>query len=272
MQKRGMWKVWVLAVTLVVLSEFLVGFSAAEGTTEVLQVPILIYHDFAAEESDYTMSGERFRRQVEALVLLGYETVSFRQMLEYTDGAGELPEKPVILLSDDGYTGVLTTALPVLEEYDFCMSVAVIGELVGMDKGEHPHFSLEELAAADPGGRIELVSHSYGLHRMTEEMTGAVNLTMRAEEYEQLLRGDFAAMGELFAAEEVRAERQADTVHRLTEEVFVYPFGAYSPESEAILAELGVRVTVTTDIGVAEVAVGEGLTLLPRVMAEWMGK
>ena len=127
MQKRGMWKVWVLAVTLVVLSEFLVGFSAAEGTAEVLQVPILMYHDFAAME-------------------------------------------------------------------------------------------------------------------------------------------------ELFAAEETRTEGQADTVHRLMEEVFVYPFGAYSPESEATLTELGVRATVTTDIGVAEVSVGEGLTLLPRVMAEWMGK
>lgn len=265
MQNRGMWKVWVLGAAMVVLAEFLVGFSAAGEPAETVQVPVLMYHDFAGEESDYTMSEERFRRQVQALVLLGYESVTFREVLHFSDGVGELPEKPVILLSDDGYTGVLESALPILEEFDFGMSVAVIGELVGMEEGEHPHFSLEALAAADPGGRIELVSHSFGLHRMTEEMKGAVNLTLNAEAYGEALRQDFAAMGELFAAAPM-AERA------VTEGVFVYPFGAYSPESEAILAELGVRVTVTTDIGVAEITAGEGLTLLPRVMAEWMGK
>lgn len=258
MKTGGTRKVWVIAIALVVLSEFLVGFTAAEETAEPKPVPVLMYHDFAAEDSDYTMSEARFRRQLQALELLGYETVSFRQVLDYTDGKGDLPEKPVILLSDDGYTGVLTTALPVLEEMDFCMTVAVIGELLGADGGDHPHFSLEELAAADPNSRIELVSHSHSLHRMTEEMTGAVNLTMEEDRYAELLRSDCEAMAALSEA------------HPMLQEVFVYPFGAYSPESEAILAELGIRATVTTDIGTAEVTPGEGLTLLPRVMVEWI--
>lgn len=258
MKNKGMWKVWVFAVALVVLSEFLVGFTAAEETAEPKPVPVLMYHDFAAEDSDYTMSKERFRRQMQALVLLGYETVTFRQVLDYADGKGELPEKPVILVSDDGYTGVLTTALPVLEELDFCMTVAVIGELLGEAGGDHPHFSLEELTAADPNGRIELVSHSHSLHRMTEEMTGAVNLTLPEDRYAEILRRDHAAMEALSDA------------HPMIDKVFVYPFGAYSPESEAILAELGVRATVTTDIGTATVTPGEGLTQLPRVMAEWI--
>ena len=250
-------KIWVFAIAIVLLSEFLVGFSAPEKAMEPIQVPVLMYHDFAEEESDYTMSETRFRRQMQSLALLGYETISFRQLLDYRDGKGDLPEKPVILLSDDGNTGVLTTALPVLEEYGYCMTVAVIGALVGAAEGEHPHFSPEELTAADPDGRIELVSHSHSLHRITEEMKGAVNLTLPEAEYAERLRKDYAAMQEQFPD------------HPAVAEVFVYPFGAYSPESEAILAELGVQATVTTDIGTAEVTAGEGLTLLPRVMAEW---
>ena len=94
MQNRGMWKVWVLGAAMVVLAEFLVGFSAAGEPAETVQVPVLMYHDFAAGESDYTMSEERFRRQVQALVLLGYESVTFWEVLHFSDGVGELPEKP----------------------------------------------------------------------------------------------------------------------------------------------------------------------------------
>ena len=261
MKTKGMWKTWVFAVALVVLAEFLVGF--APQKEETVRVPVLMYHDFAEEEGAYTMSQERFRVQLAMLDALGYETITFRQLLDWADHGTALPEKPVILVSDDGYTGVLDTALPVLEEFGMCMSVAVIGALMGEEgDGEHPHFTMEELDAADSAGHIELVSHSYGLHTVTDTMRGAVNTGMSGWKYREVLREDHAAMEALFAEHPTAG-------HTINSAVFVYPFGAYSPESEAILKELGVRVTVTTDIGTAEVSRSEGMTLMPRIMAEW---
>lgn len=227
---------------------------------DVRQVPVLMYHNFAPEDGSYTVSSERFREHLAALETAGYETVTFAQLLAWVHDGGELPEKPVVLVSDDGYTGVLEYALPVLEEFDMVMSVAVIGDLLGVGgDGRLPHFSLAELAAADSSGRIEPISHSFGLHGMREGMNGAVNLSLPASEYEEILAADCGAMG-----------LYAETYPGLGQ-VFVYPYGAWSAESEAVLASCGYRVTVTTGYGAAQVSRGEKLTLLPRIPAEWYG-
>lgn len=222
-------------------------------------LPVLMYHDFDTESRDYTTSEATFRSHLEMFRREGYTTITFEELLRYRKGEDNLPMKPILLISDDGYLGVLEYALPLLEEYDMNMSVAMIGNLIGSrGEGQLSYFTLDEERAADKEGRIELISHSNGLHEITGEMHGAKNLTLSADEYLKRIASDCGVMKE-YAGDE----------HPMMTKVFVYPYGACSAESEAALAANGYEATVTTQKGIAKVSPGGSLGLLPRITAEW---
>jgi len=226
---------------------------------ENVMLPVLMYHDFDTESRDYTTSEATFRSHLEMFRREGYTTISFEELFRYEAGEDNLPIKPVLLISDDGYMGVLEYALPLLEEFDMKMSVAVIGNLIGSrGEGQLSYFFLEEEQAADQNERIELLSHSGELHVITEELHGAKNLTLSQEEYKARIAADCEMM-----------KTHAGGTHPMMEKVFVYPYGAYSEESEAVLRENGYCATVTTERGIAKVSAGGGLNLLPRITAEW---
>ncbi len=227
--------------------------------SEEVSVPVLMYHHFDTEAGDYTTTPETLRSHFEMFRREGYTTITFAELLRYVDGEDNLPEKPILLLSDDGYYSVLEYALPLLEEYGMKMSVAVVGETVGRRGGwELAKFTLEEVEEMDTAHRLELVSHSYGLHKQTEELHGAVNLNLGAAAYAARLRADCRAMAAL-----------GGEAHPMMKTVFVYPYGKYTAESERFLKENGYRVTVTTDRGIDVLSPGDKPVLLQRITAEW---
>ena len=67
-------------------------------------VPILLYHHLSDTLVGDTMRPETFRRHMELLKANGYETVSFDDLIAFTEHGTPLPEKPVIITFDDGYT------------------------------------------------------------------------------------------------------------------------------------------------------------------------
>ncbi len=223
--------------------------------------PILMYHHFDPAGGDYTTTPDTFRSHLEMFRREGYTTVTFAELLRYRNGEDNLPMKPILPVSDDGYESVLTYALPLLREYGMKMSVAVIGEHIGVrGHGELTKFTLEEEAEADTEDRIELVSHTCGFHELTEETQGAVNLTLSAEAYEERFREDCRRMSEI-----------GGEAHPMMKKVYVYPYGYHSEESERLLGECGYEISVTTAKGVARIQRGGSLRLLPRITAEWYG-
>jgi len=205
-------------------------------------VPILMYHHFTETETGtpMTTSSDAFRKHLTALQNAGYTTVTFADLLCYTETGEGLPEKPVLLTSDDGYSSVITVALPILREYGMTMSVAVVGSRMGQTEGI-PHFSMEEAA----GCGLELVSHTWNLHGpdgngvLTE--TGTIS------------------------PEFIPDIRRMKEIPELNSAVFVYPYGKYSRDSEAVLQAMGYRITVTTEEGIAQIRKGGSLFGLPRI-------
>jgi len=47
---------------------------------------------------------------------LGYKTITLLEMLAYLDSGKKLPEKPVILTSDDGYYSNICICIPDFKE------------------------------------------------------------------------------------------------------------------------------------------------------------
>ncbi len=219
--------------------------SCGSPPADIRAVPILMYHDITAESSSdnaFTVPLDFFDEHLSALSDAGYTSVTFADLIDFVYFDGDLPERPVLITSDDGYTNILTLAAPAAARHGMTISCAVIGSLSGINN----HFSLNDKIPSN----IEIISHTFALHDRT--LTFAPELGT----YEQLLTDDFHRMREL-----------CGTRFPYTSTVLVYPHGAYSAESERILHKLGVLVTVTCDAGVAVIEKGnpESLYALPRL-------
>lgn len=215
---------------------------------DTVRVPILMYHNFTSDEvsdSPYTVTVRQFEEHLNALTDAGYTSVTFENLLDFVYFGEDLPEKPVLITADDGYTAVAALAAPCAARYGMTISCAVIGALTGTDG----HFALEEAIPEN----LEIVSHTFALHDRNgaDGMIGPGGFVA-----ERLLTEDIASMRTLCGGR-----------FPLTASVLIYPHGRYSAESERILHENGYTVTVTCDSGVAEIRRGdpESLYLLPRI-------
>ena len=138
------------------------------------RLPVLMYHHFA-QESPYgtIVSFDKFREQMTAVKEAGYHAVTIPQIIDYVKNETPLPDKPVLITMDDGYTSNLTDAAPVLEELGLRATVFVIGvnegETIYVHNGEPlspPRFSYEEAAPWVEKGIIDVQSHTFDMHQL----------------------------------------------------------------------------------------------------------
>ncbi len=61
----------------------------------------------------------------------GYETITFKDLLNYIDFGKALPEKPVIITSDDGYQDIYVNGFPILKKYGYKMTVFLVTGAIG---------------------------------------------------------------------------------------------------------------------------------------------
>ena len=211
------------------------------------QVPILMYHHLVADgeptNSD-TVQVSTFRAHMEALREAGYEPVSLQALRDYVEKGTDLPEKPVVITFDDGYSSNYELAYPILKEFNFPAAIFAIGVSMGKDTYKdtgvpmNPHFSVEEAMEMEASGLITVGSHGYNIHEVEGRdqeplRTGVLQKEFESEEdYLAFLQADKQAMEELLGD-------GAD--------LLAYPFGLCSELSEVALARMGVSMTFTTE-------------------------
>lgn len=232
---------------------------------QTADVAILMYHAFTEDEADTgslcTLASE-FARQLSALRDAGYTSVGYADLIEFVNGEGKLPEKPLLISIDDGYQNNLDLAAPLLETYGFCANIAVIGVSIGhttykdTDIPITSHFSLEDARPWVARGVLTVTTHSYDMHQVTAVdgagcRRGVLQMPGEAEpDYIAALTQDYT-----------RAQEQLAGLPGTPLPVFTYPFGAYSELSERVLQELGVQVTITIADGANRLVKGEPETL-----------
>lgn len=270
---------WIIAAVAVLLGLCVllaILVMACAQRAETADVAILMYHAFTEDEAEtsavYTLASD-FARQLSALRDAGYTSVGYADLIEYVNGDGTLPEKPLLISIDDGYQNNLNLAAPLLEKYGFCANIAVIGVSIGhttyKDTGIPimPHFSLEDVRPWIKRGVLTVTTHSYDMHQIAavdgnDCRRGVLQMPGEAEpDYIATLTQDYT-----------RAQEQLAGLPGTPLPVFTYPNGAYSELSERILQELGVQVTVTTEGGANRLVKGEPetLRLLHRIHV-WRG-
>lgn len=257
--KKFRWKPWALAL----LAAFLIWETADilwlvnGGAGDPL--PVLMYHHFAEESSEGTVvSSARFREQISALHDAGYHAVTIPQVIDFVRTGSPLPDKPVLITMDDGYTSNLTLAAPVLEEFNMRAAVFVIGinegEQVYVHSGEpfwQERFSYEEAAPWVEKGVIDVQSHTFDMHQLESYgysgRDGVLKMDGESEEdYRQAILEDF----------KLARERRGNTV---TSDLIAlaYPFGYYDLEADTLEKEAGYEVTFTIDERINRLRIGD---------------
>lgn len=255
------WFDWKLPV-IVLLAAVLI-WEAADIRRIVLggegeALPVLMYHHFDETSTKGTVvSTTRFREQMTALHDAGYHTVNIPQVIAFVREGTPLPDKPVLITMDDGYTSNLTQAAPILEELGMCATVFVIGINEGEELYAHSgepiwqaRFSYEEAAPWVEKGVIDVQSHTFDMHQLASYGYSGRDGVLRldgesAEDYRQAILED---------ARQDR-ERRGD---RVSTQLLAmsYPFGYYNLETDALEKEAGYEVTITIDERINRLQVG----------------
>ena len=116
-----------------------------------------------------------------------------------------------MLTFDDGLYNNLSLVLPLLETYDMCAVVSVVGIFTDEYAPDAPHndvysyLTWEDLKQMHDSGRITLGSHTYDMHENGTRQGCAKTDWETEEEYHETLYADLSLMQTRFQEEIGRA-------------------------------------------------------------------
>jgi len=174
-----------------------------QGPDQVI-VPILLYHHIGfslQNDTVYYVSPDAFDQQMNLLYQWGYKTISVELLVRAIKEGAELPPKPILLTFDDGSETTYTTALPIMQRYNFIGTSYIVYNYIGIRN----YMNADQIRALYAAG-WEIGSH--GLSHM--------DLTMHPNRQ----------MDEI-----VESRRRLQTLLGVPVLSFAYPFGAYDKDS-----------------------------------------
>lgn len=249
--------------------EFLQGINWMETKDDGVQpngveVPILMYHHLVEDKDDPSISKDtlwvgEFRHQMELLQENGFHTVTFDQLIAFGQEGTPLPDNPVCITFDDGYSSFYELAYPILQEFHMKATAFPIGVSVGKDTYKDtgspivPHFTWAQAREMVDSGLVSIQSHSYDMHQWADYEADPSHLRPNALRQPWETEGDYA-----LALQWDLTMSCNDILLALGERpvVFAYPGGFSSEESDEILQSLGIQCTVVIQ--------GEKATIIPN--------
>lgn len=127
------------------------------------RVPVLMYHeiaDAAATSSSLAVAPDIFADQLGYLRDAGFHTITAGELAAFlADGAGTLPQRPVVLTFDDGYRDFYTHGLPVIKRNGFTATLFMTTGGMGDVSIDKPMLDWSQLAEVKQAG-IEIGAHT----------------------------------------------------------------------------------------------------------------
>ena len=227
-------------------------------------LPCIMYHSvLKSRQGKYIVSPTQLENDLSALRKLGYTAVTTKQLIDFVDGIGALPTKPILITFDDGHYNNLFYAEPLLQKYDMCAVINIIGRFTeysttsgDSDNPNYSHVTWQEVGQLAARGVMEIGNHTYNMHNYSPRFGASQRSGETDEQYCRALSADIGNV-------QKRIFEQTGCECK----VFAYPFGKYSKLSEATLRGMGFRITLTCNEGVSTVTANrpETLYLLKRV-------
>lgn len=178
------------------------------------KVPVMMYHDILPEKQVFfDVTPEEFERHLELIRQKGLTPISMDQLVNHLRTGLPLPEKPILLTFDDGYSGHYKYVYPLLKKYGYPAVFSIYTAKVGKHLGRSSltWAELREMAA-DP--LVTIASHTVN-HKV---LTGLADTEIQYEVRE--------------------SKRILETELGIPIRYFTYPEGNYSPKiAEFVRAE-----------------------------------
>jgi peptidoglycan/xylan/chitin deacetylase (PgdA/CDA1 family) len=195
-------------------------------------VPVLNYHSIGGHPSYLTVSRPLFARQMRALVIGGFHTLTIRQYAAYVRGRTDhLPSRPILLTFDDGRLDAYRGANAILRSYGLHATDLVVPGWVTA----HPGFSQSwaEIRQMNRSGTWDIEPHfGYGREDVRFDKAGEKGSTFGYREYIPGTAGH-TGHNETFAHFQQRfTDNMRWSVRKLREELPGYhPIAMAIPES-----------------------------------------
>ena len=219
-------------------------------------LPVVMYHQLTKnpkKSGKYVLTVEQFEKDLMFLKAKGYRSVTVKQLFDFSQGKGDVPEKAILITFDDGQETLYEYALPLLEKYGFTAVGFVVGALadyyteIDDHNLNYSYLNWQQIKEMSDGNVIEIESHSFDLHKNTGNRSGIKKKKDESvEQYREFLCSDVAKM-------KTAMEKNTGKVPV----AFAFPFGSYSRESTEILKECGFKMTLTCEERVSKIKKAE---------------
>lgn len=208
------------------------------------RLPIIMYHNIspnASRQGKYTVSVKEFEGDLLYLRERGFTPILTEQLLEHVKQGKSLPDKPVMITFDDGFESFCAYAFPLLQKYDMCAVVAVVGQYADTyTRTEDHHLNYSYLTwpmigELSQSGLVEIQSHTNNLHTITSKRRGCtINKGENKASYQELLRKDLTLNQEKIK----QATGKEPTA-------LAYPYGSHCKSSKEVLKQMGFQAAFT---------------------------
>jgi peptidoglycan/xylan/chitin deacetylase (PgdA/CDA1 family) len=170
----------------------------------------------------------------------GYTAITLQELLYHLTLGWPLPEKPIILTFDDGYTDAYNNAFPILRKYGFTGTFFIITDHVTF--GNPNHATWDQIIEMHNAG-MDIQSHSRS------------HPDLRGQPESELL-------WQILGSKEAIEARIDKEVH-----FFCYPSGRYDANTIRALKDYGYWAAVTTEYGATNAT--ENPFTLKRIRIRW---
>ncbi|GGR07560.1 polysaccharide deacetylase family protein [Deinococcus ruber] len=127
--------------------------------------PVFTYHDIIRSRQQkgavwFDCTIAEFEDQMRFLSQHGAHVITLAQLQTHLTRGTPLPPHAVVLTFDDSYQGFFDLAYPVLRRYGYPAAVFVHTNYVGVQTGDHPKMSWDELQQLDQEGLVTIGAHT----------------------------------------------------------------------------------------------------------------
>ncbi|MFQ5628466.1 MAG: polysaccharide deacetylase family protein [bacterium] len=102
--------------------------------SDLIRIPVLLYHRIDREAKSqyrpFCVDPDAFAQQMAWLAENGFATISLKQLQDYYQSEGAIPERPIVVTFDDGYLCNYTRAFPILHDKGFFATVFLATDLI----------------------------------------------------------------------------------------------------------------------------------------------
>lgn len=206
-----------------------------------VSIPIIMYHNLSIDEEKlgtWIISPTEMENDFIYLKENNYNPIFLWEIVNFVENGVPLPENPIVLSFDDGDSSMCRYLLPLLEEYEMKVVIAIIGFVtddyskMNNPKIEYyPHITWNQVNSLIDTGFVEIQNHSYDMHKGK----GAVAKTGESS-------ADYKARA---TADITKLQSRITEMTNTTPTFFVYPYGAVSSNAKELVKELGFYGTLS---------------------------